>query len=165
MSEQQPRSPLSPASDVLAASFLNATRVYFQAWENLAELNFGTLRQLLDDEAAGCKHLWDSTDLKQAAAVQTSLARVLLERNTAYARAAWELGNATAGELNPLLRSQYAEWQAAAEDGARRIAEAAPFGKELALGVVRQAGSFSQALQQAAAALPGAPGKTGKARK
>ena len=154
MSDKQALASLSLVNNVVATSFLGATQAYFNAVQGLAELNFGTVRQVLDDEAAGYKRLLGATSIQQAVEIQTELANTLLQHGATYARTAYEVTTSAAGELTPVLQSQYADWQAALEDGARRIADVAPFNKDLTLAAFKQAGAFSQSLQQAAA-LPG----------
>lgn len=155
MSDKQAFSSLTLLNDNLATSALGATQAYFNALQSLAELNFGTVRQVLDDEATGYKRLLGATSLQQAVEIQTELGNTLLQRSTTYARSAYAVTTVAANELAPVLQSQYSELQAAVEDGARRIAEVAPFNKELTLAAIKQAGTLSQSLQQAAA-IPGA---------
>ena len=145
---------LSQANNALATSFLGATQVYFDTIQNLAELNFGAVRQMLEDEAAGYKQLLGSTSVQQAVDIQTGLAHTLLKNGTAYAQAAYE--------LTPVMQSQYVEWQAAVEDGARQTAATLPFGKDLALAAIKQGGALTQSLQQVAAAMPKAAAKSKK---
>lgn len=154
MSDKQALASLSLVNNVVATSVLGATQAYFNAVQSLAELNFGTARQVLDDEAAGYKRLLGATSIQQAVEIQTELANTMLQRGSTYARTAYEVTTSAAGELAPVLQSQYADWQAALEDGARRIADASPFNKDLTLAAIKQAGAFNQSLQQAAA-LPG----------
>ena len=153
---------LSQANNALATSFLGATQVYFDTIQNLAELNFGAVRQMLEDEAAGYKQLLGSTSVQQAVDIQTGLAHTLLKNGTAYAQAAYELTTTAARELAPVMQSQYVEWQAAVEDGARQTAATLPFGKDLALAAIKQGGALTQSLQQVAAAMPKAAAKSKK---
>jgi hypothetical protein len=60
------------------------------------------------------------------------------------------------------MQSQYVEWQAAVEDGARQSAAALPFGQDLALAAIKQGGALTQSLQQVAAAMPKAAAKSKK---
>lgn len=161
MSDTQAFTALTQVNNSLATSALGATQAYFNALQTLAELNFGTVRQVLDDEADGYKRLLGATSLQQAVEIQTELANTLLQRGATYARAAYAVTTTATGELTPVLQGQYAEWQSAVEDGARRIADTSPFNKDLTLAAFKQVGAFSQSLQQAATL----PGTLFKARK
>lgn len=149
-----PLASLSQANNAWVTSFLKATQVYFDTVQNLAELNFGAVRQMLEDEAAGYKQLLGSTSVQQAVDIQTGLAATRLKNGTACTQAAYELSTVAAGELVPVVQSQYVELQAAVEDGARQTAAALPFGKDLALATIKQGSVLTQSLQQIAAAVP-----------
>ena len=122
--------PLVLANDAVTAAFLSVSRAYFNTFENLAELNFSTARQVMDDKATGYKHLLGAASVQQMVEIQTGLAQTFLERNATYARAAYGLTTAAVGELAPLVQGQYAEWQAVAKQAAAAISGSIAKGKK-----------------------------------
>jgi phasin family protein len=126
MSDKQTLASLSQLNEFFANAFLATTHACFDVLQSLAELNFSTACQVLNDQATDCKRLLGATDIQQVLAIQTELANTLLQRSSAYARTVHEVTTTAAGELAPSLQSQYADLQSAVADGVRRIAEAYP---------------------------------------
>jgi len=84
---------------------LSLTQVCLTATQNIVDLNFSTLRKMLDDEASCLNALAQATDLKEASSLQTTLARSLGETAMTYSKEAWKLNLQNAEEVADLFRS------------------------------------------------------------
>lgn len=84
---------------------LSLTQACLTATQNIVDLNFSTLRKMLDDEASCLNALAQATDLKEASSLQTTLARSLGETAMTYSKEAWKLNLQNAEEVADLFRS------------------------------------------------------------
>lgn len=107
--------------------------------ESLAALNMGAAREALSDSAKNAKAVMGVKTPQEAASLNATLGQPAVEKAVAYSRSVYEISTGAAEELNKLFQSKFAELNKTAQDFAKKSAQSAPFGADVAMAAVNQA--------------------------
>lgn len=99
------------ANKAAVDSLLSVANTALASAERIANLNFETVRSVVDESIANTKALMDAKDPKEALSIQTSLAKPSLEKAVAYSRSMVEISTQTQQELTKMLESQFGDFQ------------------------------------------------------
>lgn len=97
--------PIPVALNETVEATLSLTQTCLNASQNIVDLNFSTLRKILDDEASCLTGLTHAASAKEASSLQTTLAKNLAETAMGYAKEAWKLNLKNVEEIAEVLRS------------------------------------------------------------
>ncbi len=118
---------------------LSVAQTALSTAESLAALNLHTVREAFADNAKTAKTLLGAKTPQEAAALQAQLAQPAVEKAVSYSRSVYEISTGAAEELNKLFQSKFNEMNMAAQDFAKKSAQSAPFGADVAMAAVNQA--------------------------
>ena len=107
---------------------LSVAQTALSTAESLAALNLHTVREAFADNAKNAKTLLGAKTPQEAAALQAQLAQPAVEKAVSYSRSVYEISTGAAEELNKT-----------AQDFAKKSAQSAPFGADVAMAAVNQA--------------------------
>ena len=98
-------SPIPAVVNETSEAMLSLTQAFLTGTQNIVDLNFSTLRKILDNEASCLNALVQVSDLKEANDLQMTLARTLAETAMSYSKEAWQLNLQNTEAFAGLLRS------------------------------------------------------------
>ena len=143
MSNNDSREQLVAASKSTVDALMSAAHTGFTTTERLVALNFGTIREVLDDGAQNACALLATKTPQETASLPGALANTATDRAMAYSRSVFEIGGAAASELGELFQSQCAEVNKVVQQIGQNAAKSSPFGSDLVQAAVKQATQLS----------------------
>lgn len=107
--------------------------------ERIAVLNLEIARSDLEESAANAKALMGAKDLKEAVAIQASLAQSGVEKAAAYGKSVYEIFAQMQEQLSKMIEGQFRDFEKNVAGMLERDAKSVPAGSEVAVAAVQSA--------------------------
>ena len=127
------------ANKAAVDSLLAVANTALASAERIATLNLETARTVLEDSAASAKAMMAAKDVKEAVAIQASLAQPAVDKAVAYGKSVFEITSQTQQELAKMAETQFSEFQKSVANMVELAAKSAPAGSEGAVAAVQSA--------------------------
>lgn len=142
-------------------AMMTVANTSFATIERLAALNLNTARALLSDSTANVGALFAIKDAKGALALQSSLAKPMLENAVAYSRSVYEILSQSASGLSQIAESQAAGVKKSLNAAIDQSLKNAPAGSESVVAAMKSGlaavdsayGTMTSAAKQATASF------------
>ena len=120
-------------------SLLSVANTALASAERIAALNLETAKSLLADTVTNTKAVMGAKDVKDALAIQASLAQPSVEKAVAYGRSVYEISSETQQELAKMVEAQLGDFQKSMSSLLEKAAKSAPAGSDVAVAAVQSA--------------------------
>ena len=127
------------ANKAAVDSLLAVANTALASAERIATLNLETARSVLEDSAASAKAMMAAKDVKEAVAIQASLAQPGVEKAVAYGKSVYEISAQTQEELSKMVEAQFGDFQKTVAGLLDKAAKSAPAGSDVAVAAVKSA--------------------------
>ena len=127
------------ANKAAVDSLLAVANTALASAERIATLNLETARSVLEDSAASAKAMMAAKDVKEAVAIQASLAQPGVEKAVAYGKSVFEITSQTQQELAKMVEAQFSDFQKSIAGMVEMAAKSAPAGSEGAVAAIQNA--------------------------
>ena len=118
-------------------SFVRISNVQLECTKRLAELNFATARELVEDGVKNVQSLAAVKDIKDAASLQAAGAKPVATKAVAYSRSVYEILAQANGELKEIGEAHVAEVNKQVATALDDAAKTAPTGSEPVVAFVK----------------------------
>ena len=127
------------ANKAAVDSLLAVANTALASAERIATLNLETARTVLEDSAASAKALMAAKDVKEAVAIQASLAQPGVEKAVAYGKSVYEISTQMQEQLTKMVEAQFGDFQKNIAGMLENAAKSAPAGSDVAVAAVQSA--------------------------
>src|SRR5574343_1990995 len=127
------------ANKAAVDSLLAVANTALASAERIATLNLETARSVIEDSAANTRALMGAKDVKEAVAIQSSLAQPSVEKAVAYGKSVYEITSATQQEMAKMVEAQFGDFQKSIAAMLEKAAKSAPAGSDVAVAAVQSA--------------------------
>lgn len=131
-------------------SLVRVANVHLESTRRLADLNFATTREMVEESVKHAQTLAGVKDLREAVALQTAGAKPAANRTIAYSRSVYEIFNQANNELKEIGEAQVSELNKQVATTLDNVSKSAPAGSEPVVAFVKSTVSAAaNALDQA----------------
>jgi phasin family protein len=118
-------------------NFVRLANVQLESSRRLADLNFATARELVEESVKNAQSLANVKDLKEVVALQTTSAKPVANKTLAYSRGVYEILAQANNELKEIGEAQVAEVNKQVATALDNVAKSAPAGTEPVVAFVK----------------------------
>jgi phasin family protein len=118
-------------------NFVRLANVQLESSRRLADLNFATARDLVEESVKNAQSLANVKDLKEAVALQTTNAKPAANKTLAYSRGVYEIFAQVNNELKEIGEAQVAEVNKQVATALDNVSKSAPAGTEPVVAFVK----------------------------
>lgn len=130
---------LAAFQQAIVDNLVRVANVQLDSTKRLAELNFATAREFVDDSVKNVQTLVSIKDLKDAAAIQAATVKPIATKAVAYSRSVYDIVTQAQVELKAIGEAQVAELNKQFATALDNAAKNAPSGSEPIVAFVKSA--------------------------
>ncbi|HEX6295556.1 MAG TPA: phasin family protein [Burkholderiales bacterium] len=128
---------IQAASKANVEALLAVANAQFAAFEKLANINAGAVKNAFEDSIANTRALLGAKDVQEFVTLQNAFAQPAIEKAIAYSKSVYEVATETNAELSKVAERRVAEWNENFVTLLDKVSKNAPAGSDVAVAAVK----------------------------